>query len=158
MGRRAKPVELLVLNGKKHLTKKEIQRRRDGEAKLQPPADAVKPPAWLTKEARKVWKRAVVSLNPLKIVTNADVEQLAMFCDAVARYAECSKIIAKEGIVIEGPKGPMQHPAAVAQAKYAAIVARIGSKFGLDPSGRASLAIPKGDDKSKDQFEEMFGV
>lgn len=157
MGRRAKPVELLVLNGKKHLTKEEIQKRRDAEAKLKPPADAVKPPSWLSKEARKVWKRVIASLDPLKIVTNADVEQLAMFCDAAARYAECSQIIAKEGIVIIGPKGPMQHPAAVAQAKYATIVTRIGSKFGLDPSGRASLAISKGDDEPQDEFEKVFG-
>lgn len=157
MGRRAKPVELLVLNGRKHLTKQEIQARREGEARLRPPADAVKPPSWLSKEARKVWRRAVASLGPLDILTNADVEQLAVFCDAVARYAECSRIIEREGLIVEGARGPMQHPAAVAQAKYAAIVARLGSKFGLDPSGRASLAIPKGEDKPKDRFEELFG-
>src|SRR5690606_6965796 len=109
MGRRAKPVELLVLNGRKHLTKKEIQARREGEARLRPPADAVKPPSWLSKEARKVWRRAVASLGPLDILTNADVEQLAVFCDAVARYAECSRIIEREGLIVEGARGPMQH-------------------------------------------------
>lgn len=158
MGRRARPVELLVLNGKKHLTKKEIRERREREERLRPAADAVRAPSWLSKEARKIWRRAVKALGPLEILTNADVEQLAVFCDSAARYAECSRLIAEQGIIVDGPRGPMQNPAVSAQAKYAAIVARLGSKFGLDPSGRASIAIPKGDDKPKDKFEETFGA
>mgnify|MGYP003879202887 CR=1 FL=1 len=157
MGRRARPVELLVLNGKKHLTKDEIQKRKEGEARLRPAADAVRAPSWLDKEAKKIWRRAVKALGPLEILTNADVDQLALFCDAAARYAECSRLIQEQGIIIETERGPMQNPAVAAQSKYASIVARLGGKFGLDPSGRASIAIPKGDDKPRDKFEELFG-
>lgn len=158
MGRRARPVELLVLNGRKHLTKQEIQERKEREERLRPAADAVRAPSWLSKEAKKIWRRAVKALSPLELLTNADVDQLALFCDAAARYAECSQILSEEGVIIEGPRGPMKHPAVSAQAQYASIVARLGGKFGLDPSGRASIAIPKGDDKPKDKFEETFGA
>lgn len=59
MGRRARPVELLVLSGKKHLTKKEVSGRRDAEERLRPRDDAIRPPQWLSKAARKEWRRVV---------------------------------------------------------------------------------------------------
>lgn len=158
MGRRARPVELLVLNGKKHLTKKEISGRRDAEKKLRPGDDAIKPPKWLSKEARKEWRRVVETLKGLGILTNADVDTLAVYCDAVVRYAEASRIIATEGMVLETDRGPKQHPAVLIQQKYAGIMARCASQLGLEPSARAALAVKLAkESQPADRFEELFG-
>lgn len=158
MGRRAKPIELLVLNGKKHLTKKEISGRRDAEARLRPSDDAIRPPKWLSKAARKEWRRIVKVLDGLGILTNADVDTLAVYCDAVVRYAEASKIIETEGMVIETERGLKQHPAVVAQQKYAGIMARCAAQLGLEPSARAALAAKLAkESQPADRFEELFG-
>jgi hypothetical protein len=44
MGRRAKPVDLILIQGTKHLTKEEIEARKEAEAKLRPKDDMVRPP------------------------------------------------------------------------------------------------------------------
>lgn len=158
MGRRARPVELLVLNGKKHLTKKEVMERQEAEASLRPKADAIRPPRWLSKAARKEWRRIVKVLDGLGILTNADVDTLAVYCDAVVRYAEASKIIETEGMVVQTERGSKQHPAVLAQQKYAGIMARCAAQLGLEPSARAALAVKLAKDAGpKDRFEELFG-
>lgn len=158
MGRRARPVELLVLSGKKHLTKKEVSGRREAEARLRPKAGALRAPRWLSKAARKEWRRVVKVLDGLGILTSADTDTLAVYCDAVVRYAEASRTLEAEGMIVETPRGPQQHPAILAQQKYAAIMARCAGQLGLEPSARAALAAKLAKEAGpKDRFEELFG-
>ncbi len=56
MGRPAKPVDVVLLDGKKHLTKSEINARRNLENKYKPKTNAIKCPAWLDPVAKKHWK------------------------------------------------------------------------------------------------------
>lgn len=153
MGRRAKPVELLVLNGKKHLTKREIAERQQAEEALRPSTDKLRPPQWLSKDARKEWRRVTKLVEGLGILTGIDANTLAVYCDAVVRYGEASKIIGEEGMVL----GSKQHPAVMVQQKYAGIIARCAGQLGLDPSARAALAKKAKEEKPKDKFEELFG-
>lgn len=174
MGRRARPVELLLLQGNKHLTKDEIRERRDAEAALRPPVDDIKCPTWLGKAGRREWKRVIKSLTDSKLMTNIDVASLAVYCDAVDKYAEASQKIKEQGevvrqgvvrqvmdngAIVETNAGKLiQNPYVLVATKYAGIIARFAGAFGLDPSARAGLAIPK-DPKStpKDKFKERFG-
>lgn len=173
MGRRAKPVELLLLGGKKHLTKAEQRQRREAEEAIRPPADDVKCPAWLGRAGKREWKRIIKSLTDNKLMTNVDVASLAVYCDAVDKHAEASKAVREQGVtvrvgierrvldngdIVEINSGRLvQNPNVLVASKYAAIIARYARQFGLDPSARAGLAIPKADDKPKDRFEELFG-
>src|SRR5690606_1714287 len=157
VGRRARPIELLVLDGKKHLTKDEIRERREREAALRPPEGELKPPSWLGPAAKKAFRRVVKMMAETGLLTVADVDQLAVYCDALVRYAEAAKAIEEHGVIVEGPKGPAQNPAVLVANKYAAIIAKLAPRLGLDPSGRASLAIPREKEKQVDPFEEKFG-
>lgn len=101
MGRRAKPVDLILIQGTKHLTKKEIDARKEAEAKLRPNDDKVRPPGWLDDVAKKEFKRIVKELKEIGLVTNVDVNALALYCDAYANYVKCSQIIEEEGLMVE---------------------------------------------------------
>ena len=161
MGRRAKPVEMMVLTGKKNLTKSEIQGRRKAEEELTPagkPLADVKPPKWLDRASKREWRRMVKLIGDLGIVTEADANTLAAYCDATVRYAEASKIVQEEGPVVASDSGrPMQNPAVLAAAKYWQIMNKASRALGLDPSARASLAKVKAEEGSRDEFEELFG-
>ncbi|HHW13484.1 MAG TPA: phage terminase small subunit P27 family [Firmicutes bacterium] len=158
MGRRARPVELLKRQGKTHISKARARQREEAEARLKAPADAVKPPSWLGLDARKVWKRIVPVLLQLELATNANVDALAVLCDAVARHAECAAKLQEQGLVIQSPSGgAMQNPYALLQVKYAGIIRQYAGEFGMTPATLAKLALPKDDGKPKDKFEELFG-
>lgn len=160
MGRRARPVELLVLTGKKHLTKKEAAARRQAEETLRPRGAGKRlyAPRWLSKAAQKEWRRVVALMADLGVLTEADVNTLAVYCDAVIRYAEAAKQVEEQGAVIETENGLRQNPAVLVAEKYWRIMNKAAAALGLDPASRASLARAKALEQDKDDFEKFFGV
>lgn len=159
MGRRAKPIGLHIVDGKKNLTKAEIKARQEAEARLRPPADNLAPPSWLGKEAQQLFTRLVRDMQGTELYTNVDVETLAVYCDAVEQYAKATREVQENGVTIMGAQGnPIQNPAVLVATKYATVMSRCASKLGLDPASRASLAIPKEEPKKKQSpVEVMFG-
>ncbi len=159
MGRRARPVELLVLTGKKHLTKKEATARRQAEGALRPRGSGKQlyAPRWLSKAAQKEWRRIVSLMADLGVLTEADINTLAVYCDAAARYAEAAKAVQEQGAVIETDRGPRQNPAVLVAEKYWRIMNKAAAALGLDPASRASLAA-KAAEHDKDEFDKLFGT
>lgn len=158
MGRRARPIESLLEHRRKHLTQAEIRQRKEAEEALRPPADDVRPPEWLSEAAKQEFLRVVQLMEQTGLLTNADVDELAVYADAVAKYAQATQELERDGLTIAGAQGGrIQHPAVLVATKYAQIIAKLAPRLGLDPSGRASLAIPKREKKA-DPFEERFGV
>lgn len=155
MGRRAKPIELLKRGGKTHVTKEQVRKRTEREAELRAGSNAVKPPHWLSVEALGAWKRLVPILKKAHRVTNDNVDALAVLCDAIARHAECTRELDAGGLVIVNNKGNLvPNPYATLQVKYAGVIKQYGGEFGITPATLAKLAIPHGEEKPKDQFEE----
>lgn len=162
MGRRAKPIELMLIQGKKHLTKAEIQARRENEKKLRPKADKIKPPKWLSKEARKEFKRLAKELAEIKLLTNVDVDLLAAYCDAYVDYQRCTEIIAAEGLMVEytnkaAETNKVPHPLLTKKKQLFEQMKAIAAEFGLTPSARAKLALPREEEKEPTEFDKMFG-
>jgi P27 family predicted phage terminase small subunit len=98
----------------------------------------------------------------MKLLTNADVTTLAVYCDAVSRYAEASKLVATDGVTVtrrdaRGNGYEVQNPAALIASKYAQIIKQTSVELGLTPAARAKLALPKREEKS-DPFKERFGI
>ncbi len=112
MTRRADSINVLELKGKKHLTKAQIEERQAAEAALSFGKDKVKPPTWLSKVAKKEFRKLAKELLEADLITNVDVVALACYCDAYANYIACAKIIEKEGLTVDimsvskSPKGP----------------------------------------------------
>ena len=162
MPRRAKSIHLHLLDKKKHLTKEEISQRMEAEAALRPDSDKVKPPTWLSKDAKKEFKFLAQALLDIKQMTNTDVHMLAVYCDAYVEYVECGRIVDAEGIILEytntaGETNKIAHPALTKKKAAFDIMSKIAAEYGFTPSSRARIAIPKKPQKAPSDFDAKFG-
>jgi P27 family predicted phage terminase small subunit len=163
MGRKAIPIELQLINGNKNrLTKSEIEQRREAEKKIKPNSNKVKPPAWLNDVAKKEFKRIVKEMHDLEILTNVDVDALALYCDAYASYIECTRIIDEEGMMVEytnkaAETNKVPHPLLTKKKQLAEQMKALATEMGLTPASRAKLAMPKEQPKEPTEFERLFG-
>lgn len=91
--RRPMEVNISVVEGGKgkHWTKAEIESRKNSELKL-PKPKALKPPAWLSDPAKKLFKSYAKQLLefPVGVISALDVGTLARYCDCELAYGEAS--------------------------------------------------------------------
>lgn len=100
----------MIVTGSKNLTKKEILSRR-AESEARPQGGGlkdVKPPKWLDRASKREWRRIVKLVRDLGILTEADLNTLAAYCDATVRYVEASQTVQEEGPVVQGAQGGLQ--------------------------------------------------
>ncbi|MBU8728396.1 MULTISPECIES: phage terminase small subunit P27 family [Bacillus] len=164
MARPRQPVDLLLVKGKKNLTKKEIQERREQEIKA--PDDKVKAPSYLPKDLKREFKKIADELKNIGIMTNLDVDALARFLFARKQYLQITEIILRTPVItdVEDEDGNLIE---VASQKYSDLLInqdklfkqcrQASSDLGLTISSRCKLVIPKKDDKPKSKEEERFG-
>lgn len=160
MGRKAKPIDVLVAEGNSHLTKEEIEARRAAEEALKPNSDNIVRPSWLDPLARKAWDVLTKELQALDLLTNVDVYALAIACDAYSKYVQASKAIKKQGLTIEytnatGATNVIANPNVAIAHKYHQIYKAYLAEFGLSPSSRAALALQQ-EPEDVDEFGELF--
>jgi P27 family predicted phage terminase small subunit len=163
MGRKSKPIHLHLLEGNKNrLTKEEIEKRAEAEQRLKPKKDKIKPPSWLDKIAKKEFKRLAKELEELDLITNVDVNALAAYCDAYSEYIRCTEIIQEEGLMVEytnkaAETNKVPHPLLTKKKQLHDQMRSLAIEFGLTPSARARLAMPKKEEKPKTEEELLFG-
>lgn len=164
MARPRQPVDLLLVKGKKNLTKKEIEQRRKQEVKA--PNDKVKAPAYLPKDLKREFKKIADELKDIGIMTNLDVDALARFLFARKQYLQITEIILQTPVItdVEDEDGNRIEVASqtysdllINQDKLFKQCRQASSDLGLTISSRCKLVIPKKDDKPKTKEEERFG-
>lgn len=89
MGRPRQPTQLIIANGKKHLTKAEIAERLAKE--VAPCADDLDPPSYLTAAEKKRFEKLAGQLNKIRIMGETDVETLARYVSAQTLYEDATK-------------------------------------------------------------------
>jgi len=92
MGRNGQPIDILTANGKKHLSKEEIQQRKDSEIKIGT-ATKIKPlrcPDYVKKDvnAFKRWKEIIQIYKDVDFVSSGDIGMLARYCVTYSEYIE----------------------------------------------------------------------
>lgn len=87
------PIELLQLKGSKHLTKAEIENRKNSEIK--PIADGIAPPTYLTKKQKDEFNRIATQLSKLKIMGETDVDALARYITSQTYYVDTIRELRK---------------------------------------------------------------
>lgn len=88
MGRNAKPVDVLIIEGKKHLTKEEIEARKENEIKF---GDTeLKCPDYVKKDpvAYKKWKEIKALYKEFDLVGSGDCGFIARYCMTFSEYQE----------------------------------------------------------------------
>jgi phage terminase small subunit len=91
MGRNAQPIDILTAKGKKHLTKEEIELRKESELKLG--GDKITCPMYVVSDtiAYKKWRDLIADYNKAKkngteIIKSSDAGILAMYCKTFSEY------------------------------------------------------------------------
>lgn len=91
MGRNGQPVDLLVAKGKKHLTKAEIESRKENEIKLG--SKKLTCPEFVKNdvEAYKKWKEILKIYKDVDFVSSGDIGLLSRYCKTFSEYQELLK-------------------------------------------------------------------
>ena len=145
-GRRPKPTALKVLQG------------NPGKGKLnerepKPPQGEVKPPKGISKAARAVWEDIAPTAIAMGTLTTADVWAFKTLCELQASLDMASRAKDAEEFApftvsddFNGAPKMGVHGALSLELKYAPIIRPYYEKFGLEPVGRARIALPKAEE------------
>lgn len=100
------------------------------------------PPAWLSPEAKREWRRVMPILVQRRILTTADLGMLESYCTAIGAMREAQRILSAEGLVVGGKRHP-----AFGIMNAAQTTARLcAAELGLTPVSRSRPAIREDDD------------
>lgn len=151
IARPRQPTELLLVKGKKHLTKAEIEDRKSKEIKA--PSDKVKAPSYLPADLKKEFNKIAKELKEIGIITNLDIDALARFIIAKKMYLELTKQILKKPELMIVDKDIV-----TTQDKLFKQCRSSASDLGLTISSRCKLVVPKKEDKKElTEEEKLFG-
>lgn len=163
------PVELLIAKGKKHLTKEEIQERRDSE--VQACTDGIAAPSHLTAAQKKEFDKLAKQLQKIKIMGETDVDMLARYVIAQGLYVQAVKDLAavqkqrpKSGDDPQGFALAMLSWANALEAmdkrvdRYFKQATTAASKLGLTITDRCKLVVPVKEEEPKVNKFAKFGV
>lgn len=134
-GRRPQPTALKVLRGNPG-------QRKLNEHEPKPPSGEVERPA-LAADALIVWERVAPIAIAMGTLTSADVEAFKTLCRLQARLDQLDMESADK------------LDAAKLEKDLASAIRPYYAMFGLEPSGRAKISLPK---KSEEQKSKWAGV
>ena len=138
-GRKPKPTKLKLLHGDHPC------RVNKNEPKPKPIASRC--PTWLHPTAKKKWRELAPKLERLGLLTEIDGEALELLVTHYAIAVEAASILKKEGIFARDSRDlPAKHPAAQIFRDHSAAYRSYMTEFGLSPSSRSRLDLPKPDD------------
>ncbi|MBY6900392.1 phage terminase small subunit P27 family [Clostridium botulinum] len=151
MARPRQPTDLLLVKGKKHLTKTEIADRKSKE--IQAPNDNIDPPSYLPNNLKKEFKRIAGELIDIGIMSNLDCEALARFIVSEYNYQKITKKLLKTGVDNEKYLDLL-----LMQEKLFKMCRQSAGDLGLTISSRCKLVVPKKEDKKElTEEEKLFG-
>jgi len=165
MAGQREPLNLLLIKGKKHLTKEEIKTRLESEVKAKD--DNVKPPSYLPKKLQTEFEEIANELMRIEIMSNLDVDALARFLLAREQYVRVNKSLrslpvmvdveTKSGETIKIPNESYGE-LLISQDKLFKQCRQAAADLGLTISSRCRLVVPKKpEEKPKTAEEKMFG-
>lgn len=143
------PTDLVVLNGRKHLTKAETEARRAAEVKAPPPkSKRIKPPAYLPESLHKKFRTLAKQLIEIGILAEIDYDCLARYLLAEQAYLAVTEQVNR---AIAGGAITLLDDLSKTQTRYFNQCDRAAAALGLTISSRCRLVVPKPpEDKTRD--------
>ena len=152
MAGQRQPIELVIAKGNKHLTKAEIEERRNSEVK--PLTDEIGPPAYLTKKQKAEFNKISDQLQRLKIMSETDVDTLARYVVANTFYVNAvRKLRSRE--VKDDPE--LFESWLKIQEKMFKQARACANDLGLSISSRCKLVVPAAEktEEKKNKFAKF---
>jgi len=164
VGRPKEPIDLIIAKGKKHLTRQEIQERKDGEIKTN--HINVQPPEYLSEEQKTEFRKITNILLDIGIISELDEDCLARYLIANTNYIQYTKELnqlnrrllevkrtdAKKRIMSEIDTYLIYQDRALKQCRVCA------NDLGLSISSRAKLVMPPSKEPPKENKFAKFKV
>lgn len=126
---------------------------RDGDPTLEPKpeqAAAPKPPAHLKASGRAKWSDLAPRLARVGLLSEIDLDALALLCEAFDEKAHCEKVLAKEGEYFTQDNGYVgAHPAISRLHRAIGRIQKLMAAFGMSPSDRSGLRVGSADQAKK---------
>jgi P27 family predicted phage terminase small subunit len=158
-----KPIAEHKLEGTYRATRHRNRNEPDGGPPL-----ATRPPAWLSAEARKVW-REVLRLAPINLLRRADTELVGIYAEVTVRYRQ---MLSVQRNLDAGSLHPFLLVDEYGRPRRISPVVRelrqleqhlllLGNQLGLSPRGRTYILLspaapgPGVDDEFKREFGEL---
>ncbi|MBI6038156.1 phage terminase small subunit P27 family [Clostridium perfringens] len=165
MGRKMISVSQILANGNKsHLTNEEIEKRQEQEEKLKClPKDKIRPPTWLSKDGKSIFKKIVKELDAVDILANIDNYNLAILANSLEKYIECTRKLNCDELTVthinkRGFETTQKNPLISIQIQYADVIKKLGAEFGLSPAARLKIIQEAEEfDEEEKEFNEDFG-
>jgi P27 family predicted phage terminase small subunit len=98
------------------------------------------PPEYLSDTAKDTFRKIVDELEP-RGLRDADLEAVAMLCHSASVHQEATRLIATQGLIVKGPRGPMVNPLVKVARDEAANYLRLADAFGLTLGSRLRLGL-----------------
>lgn len=157
MAGQRQPTNLVLLKGKKHFTKAELEERRKNE--ISAPSDNIEPPEYLTQKQAQKFIDIACELLRVEIMGNLDCDALARYIQSEEKYLKYDKLVSQmlrkantaekaAALVIVLEKFENLRDKALKQCRNAA------ADLGLTISSRCKLVVPKLPEPPK---ENKFG-
>lgn len=147
---------------KKNLTKEEIRQRKEEEELLNVfEGIPERPPTWLSKLAKKEYKRIVPLMKELPIA-NLDLQIVCHYCEQVSSYLELTKDIQENGhnIPVRNDDGVIMNikinPAVSKRLEVAREMRAAASMIGISLDSRIKIVAPKKNEVVEDPMDEFF--
>lgn len=152
MAGQRQPIELVVAKGKKHLTKAEIEQRKNSEVKAK--SDNIKPPKNLTKDEKKEFKKIANQLIAIGIMSNLDCNSLGMYIRAYGNYVKISDALMSLDPLT---KFDEYNKLSMLEDRYTKQCRNHAIDLGLTISSRCKLVVPKPPEEPKKNKFSKFG-
>ena len=146
--------------GGKHWTADEVEKREKAAKKVtRPKPKKPKVPDWLSAEERIVWRSTLKNMEEFDILDKVDGEALAIYCNAVIKVRDLSRLIDENGYTVIGSRGgETVSPYVTAQQSYSKILLQYADKLGITADSRARLAAKIANENDEDgDNDDMFG-
>lgn len=155
------PTQLKVLRGNPGHQK--LNRQEPKPAPIVPNC-----PSWLTRAAKREWRRIVPVLDAIGLLTQADMSALAGYCQSYARWVEAEEEITRLGLIVEtgelvepeegfvkakGYRTVKANPAVAISQKERQIMLSFGARLGLSPSDRGRMTLPDAQSEEESPFD-----
>lgn len=144
--------DLIILNGKKHLSQTEETERRARECRV-PTAKSPKPPPWLDESLRKEFRKLGKALITAGIYTDLDADTLGMYLTARHQWEQATRE-AEAGLITEDIKSAEAW--SKIQDRYFKAARACASDLGLSVSARCRLVLPPSAANPPDAPEDEF--
>lgn len=146
---------------KKNLTKDEIRQRKQEELLNVFEGVPERPPTWLSKLAKKEYKRIVPLMKNLPIA-NLDLQIICHYCEQVSSYLELTKDIQENGynIFIKNDEGEIINikinPSVSKRLEVAREMRAAASMIGISLDSRIKIVAPKKNEVVEDPMDDFF--